>query len=303
MSNKCEKCKKIFPDASKLKKHLERKTPCVGDVSSFEFSSSESSGCETTVSTAAPTNRTCHICHKTFTTVQRYETHQNRKYPCTIKTPHERELFKLYLKLQHEHEELKATQDECKTAIELQQQQIDTLKKGAKKGGEGNDDPTQSIVIVGYGKENMDHITDPMYKKCFRQRHKSVEKLFELKHLSKLRPENHNIFIPNIQQPYVMLYNGVRWELVNKAPLLEKMYYNLKDILSSVLDRLRTENQIDDKLVDIFSPFVDDPIDEKYEEKIKRASCDEIVCMAYNHRRIPMKHRAALEKKETTLNT
>ena len=60
-----------------------------------------------------------------------------------------------------------------------------------------NSNNTNNISINVYGSEDMSHITDAMYKSCFRQMQRSVEKLFNMKHFSNQMMENQNIYITN----------------------------------------------------------------------------------------------------------
>ena len=50
-------------------------------------------------------------------------------------------------------------------------------------------------------------------KTIFHKGFKSVENLTKSLHFDKNRPENHNIYISNIKDNYVMMYDGDRLEI------------------------------------------------------------------------------------------
>jgi len=60
--------------------------------------------------------------------------------------------------------------------------------------------------ILAFGKEDLSHITDDTYKKIINKGFKSVPALVDAIHFNKDKPENHNIYISNIRDDYILVF-------------------------------------------------------------------------------------------------
>lgn len=67
-----------------------------------------------------------------------------------------------------------------------------------------------------YGKEDLSHITDAQLLKILNQGFKSVPAYISLKYFSDKMPENSNVCNTNIKSPYILVFNGKKWELKDK---------------------------------------------------------------------------------------
>ena len=273
----CEKCKKEFSTNANYKYHINRKTPCVKTEAS---------------KSADQYKHQCNRCDAKFSRKQHLLDHLNRKNPCTLKNPQpeEMELRALFEQLKEDNENLKSEMKQLCS----KQQNGDTTNTYNNKYNTINSNNNISVNV--YGSEDMSHITDAMYKACFKLMQRSVEKLFNMKHFSNHMKENQNIYISNLRDAYMMIYNAGRWNKVNKAITFNRIYYDLKDNLSNALDKMRDENTIDKKLDQQFSWFVEDDIDEEREERFKKMSCEIMACMAYNNRHFPMQIKNQMDK-------
>ena len=106
------------------------------------------------------------------------------------------------------------------------------------------------------------------------------------------------------------MYKNDRWETKNLKKELDRLYYITKDDLrdqfevryypentdGTVKDEEFIKGEPDYFLKDQYGPFVFDDLDEELEDRIKKASCDEMKMMIYNNRHIPMKMRNDMEK-------
>lgn len=279
MANKtCEKCNKTFITNASYKYHMNRKTPCVPNPAT----------------NASPTIKKrfqCNRCEMCFQTNQKLTNHLNRKKPCIIKNiqPEEVELRLLFERLKEDNEQLKTEVEQLKYKTVTTQNNITNTN---------NNNHNNNISINVYGNEDMSHITDAMYRACFKQMQKAVEKLFNMKHFSNQMKENQNIYISNLRDAYMMIYNAGRWNKVNKTITFNRIYYDLKDNLSGALDKMRNEKTIDAQLDKQFSWFVEDDLDEEREKRFRKISCELMACMAYNNRQYPMEVKRRMEKME-----
>jgi len=69
------------------------------------------------------------------------------------------------------------------------------------------------IKIIAYGKEDLSHILDKDYKTILNKGFKSVPALMESIHFNLNKPENHNIYISNMRDNHVLIYDGNEWQL------------------------------------------------------------------------------------------
>lgn len=288
--NTCECCGKKFTINRLFKSHMNRKTPCI-----------------------AATNETlkhhqCNRCDTRFQSKSNLMAHLNRKFPCALKNPQaeEIELHALFEKLKDENELL--NNEILKQDNEILKLKNDLLDKNINNTTNNNNNTNNTntnshnttnnnITIHMYGKEDLDHITDTMYGSCFKQVKRSVERLFMMKHFSKQMQNNHNLYISNMRDAYMMVFKSGRWDIVNKTLMLDKMYYDTKDNLSNAFDRMREEGTLDPQTEQLYSWFVDEAIEEDKEEEMKRVSTDQMACMAYNNRKYPMELKKKMDKK------
>ena len=53
---------------------------------------------------------------------------------------------------------------------------------------------------------------------------RSVPQLVEAIHFNPKKPENHNVYIPNIKNNYAMIWNGTKWDLTSREDIIDNMY-------------------------------------------------------------------------------
>jgi len=272
VSKCCDNCGKFFSNNTNLKNHLNRKNPCVSpDVSIFRLKFK------------------CNRCYARFQSNQNLTTHLNRKTPCIVKKsePEEIELRIMFEHLREDNEKIK---------IEVEQLRKQSSKPSNVNTTNHNINTINNITINSYGKEDMTHITDAMFKICFQHMQKSVETMFDMKHFSQKRQENSNMYITNLRDSYMMIYDAGKWNKVNKAMMLEKIYYTIKDELSDALGRMREDETIESRLEKIFQWFVEDDLGDEREARFKKVSFDKMACAAYNNRHFPMKIKNQMDK-------
>ena len=276
----CKICHKTFTTNANFKFHINRQTPCVAPELLVDV---------------APLikNFKCNRCEASFQSNYKLTCHLNRKFPCKLKDPHPEEikLRLLFDQLKHENQQQQIRIEQ------LEMKGSSTITNNKKINNiQNNINSNNTININVYGKEDMTHISNAMYKSCFRKVTKSVEKLFDMKHFSQNMQKNHNLYISNLRDAYMMIYDAGRWNKVNKEITLDNMYYDIKENLADAMNLMRDEDTLDISLDNLFAPFVEDDIDEEKEARIKKLSCDLMACMAYNNRHYPMKIKEDMDK-------
>ena len=75
----------------------------------------------------------------------------------------------------------------------------------------------------------MSHLTEKDYISCIKQVNFCVKKLIEKVHFNPEKPENMNVYISNMKDKYMMMYQDNKWTLTNKDEL--NTVYNHKEDL------------------------------------------------------------------------
>ena len=112
-----------------------------------------------------------------------------------------------------------------------------------------------------------------------------VPHLIEKTHYDPKKPENNNIYISNIKDKYIMIWNGIKWYLKNREETLDDIYIyiyeNSSNILEDKIETCESNNfQYDQVAVSKFYKFLDNKEKEEVKNKIK----EEIKLILYNNR-------------------
>jgi hypothetical protein len=145
------------------------------------------------------------------------------------------------------------------------------------------------INLIAHGKEDLSFITEDHLKKILYKGFKSIENLTQIVHFDKNRPENHNIYISNIKDTYVMTYDGEDWKLIDREKCLTDIYDEKSDYLVEKFEEL--EDKLDEQTMKRFGNFLSKKDDDKIIEQTKR----EIKLILYNNRKIPEETRRLLK--------
>lgn len=89
--------------------------------------------------------------------------------------------------------------------------------------------------MLPYPKTNTSFLTDDDYKRCIeRGYYYSIPDIVKTLHFNPLHPENHNIYIPNIRNDNVMIYNEYNdWIQIDKCEILTILIQDNDNLLQS----------------------------------------------------------------------
>lgn len=154
-----------------------------------------------------------------------------------------------------------------------------------------------NVKLLAFGKEDMTHLADEIYKKILNKGFKSVPELVEFVHFNKDKPENHNIYISNMQNNYILVYDGTEWNLKERNDILQQLTDDKIDLLSEKFEALI--DRLDDSTINKFNRFIDKKEDDKIIADIK----NDLKLILYNKRKIAEKTREILQVKNDKLTT
>ena len=155
------------------------------------------------------------------------------KYRCMKNKDEDlKELVRLMnLQLETEREERKKVQKQ----VETQARQIEKLRGKLEIHGSFNNN-TVHVNLLAYRNTDTSHLTQEDYRGCYKKVNHCVKHLIEQIHFNPSKPENMNIYISNMKDKYLMVYDGTNWNLANKVEELDRLYEEKEMMLEDWLD-------------------------------------------------------------------
>lgn len=95
-------------------------------------------------------------------------------------------------------------------------------------------------------------------------------------------PENHNVYLPNIKNSYVMIFDGKNWALTMEKDIINTLYTDKKDLLYDKFEEL--VHDLPEHAKRKFNRFINEEQDDIVVNRIKT----EIKLLLYNNRKIPI---------------
>ena len=256
----------------------------------------------------------CNYCQNTFVRNDSLNRHLSGR--CKVKKQQDNEKEDLLQKLVNEMAEMKAEikknneeirrKDDHVANLEMKLQKLESENKkyiqkiknqqNNKITTQNNIDKQQNINVnfklLAFGKEDMTNLADDVCKKILNKGFKSVPNLVEFVHFNKNKPENHNVYISNMQNNYVLVYDGEDWKLKERDNVLQQLIDNKTEILSDKFDELL--NKLDEPTIRKFQRF----LDQKDEDKIISNIKNDLKLLLYNNKKIPERTRELLSSND-----
>jgi hypothetical protein len=161
------------------------------------------------------------------------------KYSCKKNTDEDlKELVRLLnIQLQQQHSLIETQAKQ----LEAQNKRIDKLMGKLEISGSFNTTNIQNIQLLAYKDTDVSHLTDKDYRYCIHRTNHCVKHLIEKVHFNPAKPENMNIHISNMKDKYIMIYDGIQWNIADRKRELDNLY-DEKEMLrheESVEERVR----------------------------------------------------------------
>ena len=131
-------------------------------------------------------------------------------------------------KLKQQNEILIAKVEEMITKMNKMEEEIKKYRETASVTNVNsfNTIKNNKIQINNYGCENIDYITNKVFKKLLNTPMSAIPKLIELKHFHPSHPENHNIKITNIHDKFAKIYKDNKWLISHKKDVIQELVDN-----------------------------------------------------------------------------
>ena len=171
----------------------------------------------------------CKYCDKKYKHKQSVTKHI--KYSCTKNNDEDlKELVRLMnLKIETERKDFQKQ-------LETQAKQIEKLMGKLEINGSFNNNTINNITLLAYRNTDVSHLTSEDYIAIYKKVNHCVKQLIEKIHFNPEKPENMNIYISNMKDKYITVYDGSNWNLANKNEELTRLYEEKEMMLEEWLE-------------------------------------------------------------------
>jgi hypothetical protein len=235
----------------------------------------------------------CKYCKKTFLKKEYLNKHL-KKY-CKEKKIYEEEE-----KQEKEHKE------DLLKLVKLMNKKMNSLEKQLKKRDKqllelqkktgvtiGQQNNIQNnIKILAFNKTDMSHLKDKDYLKFLSHSNFCVPHMIKKLHFDPHKPENHNIYISNIKNNYVMIYDGKKWKLEDQKNVIDNMLDNSTFILEDKIEDWIKNGKKYPEIMEKFTRYIEKKENDEVLNKIKQ----EIKLILFNNRTLVLQDKQVKDK-------
>ena len=171
--------------------------------------------------------------------------------------------------------------------LKKRDQQLIALQKktGVTIGQQNN--IQNNIKILAFNKTDMSHLKDKDYLKFLSHSNFCVPHMIKKLHFDPHKPENHNIYISNIKNNYVMIYDGKKWTLQDQKNVIDNMLDNSTFILEDKIEDWIKNGKKYPEIMEKFKRYIEKKENDEVLNKIKQ----EIKLILFNNRTLVLKDK------------
>jgi hypothetical protein len=274
--NKCKKCNKVFAYNYLLIRHQSRKTSCIPKSAQTELNVV---GLDDKIREIDLTIR------------KRYEQSMNSKkfkcYLCMVNFTNKSNLSRHCVNYCTKKKQL---ENDKKNLILSKKNLQEKIYQNINI--ENNTNIVVNIInpfkINSFGQEDVGHIKREDYIKYMSTYFRGFLAFIENIHFNKNVPENHNVYISNINSKYAIVYENSQWKLKDRDEVIDKIKSDKFNFLDKKVEEMDKEKELDNKVKNRFEDFRNKLIE--LEEADANTQKD-IRLMLYNNRHLTMKNR------------
>ena len=167
--------------------------------------------------------------------------------------------------------------------LEKRNNQIDEL---IKKAGIQNSTITQNIQnnikLLAYKDTDISNISDKDIMKCLNHNNMCVPHLIKMIHLNPRIPENHNIYISNLKNGYIMVYDGDKWTTLNREDVIDNLINDKQCLIEERIENWIENGQRYPTIMKKFERYLEKKENNVVLDKIK----EEIKLMLFNNKNL-----------------
>ena len=159
-----------------------------------------------------------------------------------------------------------------------------------------NDNSTTNVINITlpYRQTNHDFLSDKDYIRCINRMIMSVPNLIKRIHFNPEHPENHNIYINDMNRNRIMVYDGTQWNVQNQKDTIDRLINDHDYILDEWVECGEEKYP---NAMEKFKKYVQLRSQNDVEEKIK----DEVRYILYNNRGMIDKDKKSNQIKDSEI--
>ena len=170
--------------------------------------------------------------------------------------------------------------------LKQKDKQISELMKkvGVNIGTQNNitNNVQNNIKILAYNKTDLSHLKDKDYMKFLNHNCFCVPHMIKQIHFDPQKPENHNIYISNIKNNYVMAYDGNKWNIKDRNEVIDDMLESNTNILEDKIEDWLETGKEYPEIMKKFNNYLEKKENDVVLNKIKQ----EIKFILFNNRKM-----------------
>lgn len=300
----CDRCKKIYNHKGEYARHIARKIPCKIATKSDNAPKIQEISVKLAKISKAPQNSaknceiyTCQFCEKQLS--DKYGVQRHLKICKTKKQQEQQEEDKFQIMINMMNELKKVTTDQMNQIEELKKEISTSNTKSNVVNNIINNQQNNinmNIHVNPYNDTDMNFLSVEDKKYILNKGYKAVENLIKMIHFNKDKPENHNIYISNIKDKYVLIYGGDDLMRQESDKIIDDMYDERTKYLLDEFNSLK--NELDAPTKKKFENFINEMDEDKISNDIKK----EIIMILYNNRKIIEETRKLIKVNSDKVN-
>jgi ElaB/YqjD/DUF883 family membrane-anchored ribosome-binding protein len=271
----CMKCNFYNVNKCKYDRHLETKKHIENTQGKSKVSQK---GPKSKSKVSLTDEYSCKYCGKIYKHKQSVNNHI--KYNCEKNKDEDlKELVRLLnLQIQQKDDKIKTLSHQ----MEKQQKQIDKLVDKLQVTHithNTTNNIQNNIKLLCYKDTDISHLTEKDYIGALKKVTGCVKDMIEKIHFNPEKPENMNIYISNMKDKYIMVYEDDNWNIKNKVTEIDNLYETKEMLLEEWLDE---EQHKYPELRQKFEKYLNNKENDETMNLIK----EEIKLMLYNKKKL-----------------
>jgi hypothetical protein len=148
-----------------------------------------------------------------------------------------------------------------------------------------------NIKLLNYKETDISHLTESDYIKCLEHYNFCVPHIIKKIHFNPKKPENHNIYISNLKNNYIMIYMNNKWKVKNRDDTISNVIDDKQVLLEKKIQEwIRNGNKYP-KLMKKFNRY----IEKREQDDVINAIKEEIKLLLYNSRNMIIENKKLLK--------
>tara|TARA_B100000886_G_scaffold53109_1_gene32684 strand:- start:270 stop:1169 length:900 start_codon:yes stop_codon:yes gene_type:complete len=241
----------------------------------------------------------CEFCEKEYKHIQSLNKHlkkcEEKKKDDTVKESMTELVNLLNEELSEIREQHQKEMEKRDKEMEKRDKQIEELIKKAGINTTNNNitNVQNNIKLLNYKDTDTSDLTENDYVKCLEHYNFCVPHLIRRIHFNPKKPENHNVYISNLKNSYVMVYANDKWKVKNRDETITELIDDKQVLLEQKIQEWVKEGNKYPRIMAKFSRY----IEKRENSKVLNAIKEDIKLTLYNNRNMIIENNKLLENK------